>query len=57
MMEHEEPHTPPSSPRELVCPGAPKKKRILCEGCRMLYSGKGGENQEAHMGVNGCLAD
>ena len=53
------PQTPPPSPRQLekVCPDAPKKKKVNCFGCRMLLQGLGGENQEMHIGANGCLGD
>ena len=47
--------TPPQSPRERRCPDAPKKKSKKCEGCRLLLQGRGGENQEMHMGPSGCL--
>ena len=48
--------TPPPTPRSPIkCPDAPVKKRE-CDGCRqMRIYGYGGENQETHMGENGCL--
>lgn len=47
--------TPPQSPREIKCPGAPIKKNQTCNGCRMLAQGLGGEAQAAHMEYGGCL--
>jgi len=50
--------TPPSSPRgQQECPGAPTKMP-KCYGCYMMEKyGYGGENQAAHMEINGCLED
>ena len=48
--------TPPSSPRpQIECPGAPMKKPRRY-GCHLFETGHGGENQEAHMNKDGCLA-
>ena len=50
--------TPPQSPREVTCPGAPKKKNLVskkeCSGCRDFRLYGRGENQEAHMDTGGC---
>ena len=47
--------TPPSSPRQMECPGAPMKMP-KCYGCYMMKRyGYGGENQQAHMDEDGCL--
>ena len=56
-MDYLIPATPPVTPRDLQCPGAPKKPGVQCEGCNLLYQSLGGENQQAHMGINGCFGD
>lgn len=30
--------TPPQSPREIKCPGAPKKKYQICKECGVRYN-------------------
>lgn len=47
-------NTPPNTPN---CPDAPKKQKVVCEGCKLLFAGLGGENQMAHIGKNGCLGE
>ena len=33
------------------------KKEVKCYGCYLFEIGKGGENQQSHTGLNGCLQD
>ena len=45
-----DPSTPPHSPREVKCPGAPKKKYPICEGCGVQY----GSTEFNFMHCSGC---
>ena len=47
--------TRPQSPGELICPDAPIKNKIDCDGCRLFLHCNGGENQAAHMNDYGCI--
>jgi hypothetical protein len=42
---------------DLLCPWAPIKRYIQCEGCRLVMQGRGGENQLAHIGPGGCISE